>query len=193
MRLHGSVSADLPLLVVALEDEAEHLHVSGLPILVTEPGKVNAAVAVARTLALQPPAEVINLGTAGALVEGMEGIHVIGTVLEHDLDDSAWFRYRGEHYSAPLVLGAGPILATGDVFIDDPVVRDRLAESAQLVDMEGYAVAKAAREAGVPVRLVKQVSDQAGAGARRTWSEQVAACAEELGLWVRNERAFARF
>ena len=42
-----------------------------------------------------------------------------------------------------------------------PLVRDRLAERADLVDMEGYAVAFACRRLGVPVRLVKHVSDRA--------------------------------
>lgn len=184
MRLHGQVSPDLPLLVVALEEEAVHLHVTQLPILVTLPGKVNAAVAVARVIAHSPPSEVINLGTAGALVEGMSGLHVVGKVLEHDLDDSAWFRYQGEHFSEPIELGSGATLATGDRFIDDPDMRARLSCSADLVDMEGYAVAKAAGAAGVAVRLVKQVSDEAGPGARRTWSQSVGECAEALGAWV---------
>lgn len=184
MRLLGSITADLPLLVVALDDEATHLHVSGLPILVTLPGKVNAATAVASVLASATPREVVNLGTAGALADGLHGTHVIGTVIEHDLDDSAWFRHRGEYFSPPIVLGEGPTLATGDVFIDDDATRIRLAQSAHLVDMEGYAVAKAASRAGVPVRLVKQVSDSARPGARRTWSQTVAECAEQLGAWV---------
>ena len=46
MRLHRTISPDLPLLVVALEEEATHLHVSELPVLVTGVGKVNAAIAV---------------------------------------------------------------------------------------------------------------------------------------------------
>ncbi|MBM3670531.1 MAG: nucleoside phosphorylase, partial [Actinobacteria bacterium] len=51
MRLHRTISPDQPLLVVALEEEATHLHVSGLPVLITGAGKVNAAVALATTLA----------------------------------------------------------------------------------------------------------------------------------------------
>ncbi|MSV75345.1 MAG: nucleoside phosphorylase, partial [Actinobacteria bacterium] len=67
MRLHRSISPDRPLLVVALEEEARHLHPLGLPILVTGAGKVNAAVAVATTIGEQRPSSLINLGTAGAL------------------------------------------------------------------------------------------------------------------------------
>ena len=50
--------------------------------------------------------------------------------------------------------------------------------------MEGYAVALAAREAGVPVRLVKLVSDDADEAALRTWQDTVADHAHTLAEWV---------
>lgn len=73
MRLHRAISSDLPLLVVALEEESTHLHVTELPVLVTGVGKVNAGVAVATILGEFSPARVINLGTAGALRDGVSG------------------------------------------------------------------------------------------------------------------------
>jgi len=151
------------LLVVALEEEATHLHVSDLPVLVTGVGKVNAAIAVALTLADASPSAVVNLGTAGALRDDVAGTHVVGTVVQHDLDDDALFGLTGMRFGEPVRLAdAGLTLATGDVFVSDPATRERLARTADLVDMEGYAVALAARAAGVPVTLVKQVSDRAG-------------------------------
>jgi adenosylhomocysteine nucleosidase len=53
--------------------------------------------------------------------------------------------------------------------------------------MEGYAVAKVARDFGLPVTLVKEVSDGAGEGAARSWQESLDYCAERLGVWVRCE------
>lgn len=186
MRLHRTISPDLPLLVVALEEEATHLHVSELPVLVTGAGKVNAAIAVASILAETSPTRVVNLGTAGALHDGMTGTHVIGTVLQHDLDDAALFTLSGLHFGEPVHLAeSGPRLATGDVFVSDELTRARLATHADLVDMEGYAIARAAIAAGVPVTLVKQVSDSAGEGAGRSWRESVDDCAEVLGAWAR--------
>lgn len=186
MRLHRTISPDLPLLVVALEEEATHLHVSELPVLVTGAGKVNAAIAVASILAETSPTRVVNLGTAGALHDGMTGTHVIGSVLQHDLDDAALFGLSGLHFGEPVHLaGAGPRLATGDVFVSDEQTRARLATIADLVDMEGYAVARASLAAGVPVTLVKQVSDNAGDGAGRSWRQSVDDCAEVLGEWAR--------
>ena len=84
MRLYRSISSDLPLLVVALEEEATHLHGSELPVLVTGAGKVNAAVA------------------------------------------------------------------------------------------------------GIPLTIVKQVSDQAGETASKSWASLVDECAQQLGIWVRD-------
>ncbi|GAB3933885.1 hypothetical protein GCM10027614_05850 [Micromonospora vulcania] len=45
-------------------------------------------------------------------------------------------------------------------------------------------MAWAAAQAGVPCRLVKQVSDEAGDGAVRTWRESVDACARDLADWA---------
>ncbi len=188
MRLHRTISADLPLLVVALEEEATHLHVSELPVLVTGVGKVNAAIAVAMTLADASPSRVVNLGTAGALRDGMRGTQVISTVDQHDFDDAALFALSGLHFSGPISLAVeGARLVSGDVFVSDAVTRARLAEDADLVDMEGFAVARAAMAAGVPVTLVKQVSDSADASAGRSWRESIDACAEDLGAWVRSQ------
>ena len=186
MRLHRSISTDLPLLVVAVEEEATQLHQTGLPVLVTGAGKVNAAVSVATVLGEHAPASLINLGTAGALKDGLAGIHIISQVQQHDLDDAGLHALTGLHFGQPIELdGAGPVLTTGDVFVDDPILRTRLAESADLVDMEGYAVAKAARAAQVPVMLVKMVSDGAGGEALRTWKETVDDCAVALDAWLR--------
>ena len=187
MRLHRTIYPDLPLLVVALEEEAVHLHVSELPVLVTGAGKVNAAVGVATLLGQGSPSEIVNLGTAGALRRDLVGTHVIRTVTQHDLDDEALFALVGLHFGEPVhIAGAGLVLTTGDAFIADPDSRARLAEHADLVDMEGYAIARAAVAADIPVRIVKRVSDEAGAGAARTWKESVDDCAEHLGEWVRH-------
>ena len=83
--------------------------------------------------------------------------------------------------------GTGPVLASGDLFVDGAAERARLAAVADLVDMEGYAVAKVAKDFGLDVTLVKQISDRAGDGAGRTWREAVDECAERLGEWLRRE------
>ena len=79
--------------------------------------------------------------------------------------------------------GEDTVLASGDVFVADPVVRDALARRANWVDMEGYAVVYACRRFGVPVRVVKHVSDNADSSAN-DWPAMVEASALELGRWL---------
>ncbi|MFE4591403.1 nucleosidase [Streptomyces laurentii] len=186
MELTGEITPGRPLLVLAVKEEAQHLR-TDLPVLLTGMGKVNAATALATVLARGPhPSEVVNLGTAGALRPGWEGTHVVGTVIQHDLDSRLLATLTGEQYGAPLTLpgGSDVVLATGDMFISDDEARERLAARAALVDMEGYALASVAAQAGVPLRMVKHVSDEAGEGADRTWRESVAECARHLAAWA---------
>jgi nucleoside phosphorylase len=178
-----------PLLVVsATKAEARHVP-DDLPLLITGIGKVAAATAVSAWLAtnapLPPEFEVINIGTAGALRDEVTGLQLPGAVINHDLS-SGVLRGLGVEIVDEISLPGGDsdvVLATGDVFITDPVARDLLAERAVLVDMEGFAIAWAAQHAGVGVRLVKHVSDNADTTAL-SWPEVVDHSARELGGWL---------
>jgi adenosylhomocysteine nucleosidase len=174
-----------PLIVVALKEEAAHLD-TRLPILVTGVGKVSAALAVSRALAQgEKPSEIINIGTAGALRPGFSGTHQISRVVQHDFDSPGLEALTGYSFGLPILLGGdGPVLATGDVFVSDPVLREGLALRADLVDMEGYAVAAAAAAFEVPVRIIKHVSDQADGTAFRSWQETVDECARALASFL---------
>jgi adenosylhomocysteine nucleosidase len=176
-----------PLVVVALRQEAAHLE--GVDVLLTGIGKVAAALAVARAIAEDRPTRVLNIGTAGALRTGLEGVHRIGRVIEHDVDHVALSALIGEPLPGEVVLNPDlpTVLATGDAFVADAAVRDRLAERAHLVDMEGYAVARACAEAGVPCELVKVVSDTADETAGHTWQEQADALARTIAQVVAHE------
>ena len=175
------------LLVAATKAEAAYLP-SDLPLVITGIGKTAAAAAIARALTETTGiTEVVNLGTAGALRDGLEGLHLPGTVLNHEISAEA-LRVLGydpmEHLEIPG--GSEIVLASGDMFVTDPAHRTRLAAHAHLVDMEGYAVAWAARQAGVPVRLVKHVSDQADE-ASMEWPQLVDVSARALGAWLADE------
>ncbi|WP_241833403.1 nucleosidase [Streptomyces caatingaensis] len=189
MRLTGTITPDRPLLVLAVEEEAAHLD-TGLPVLLTGIGKVNAAASLATVLARgDRPSAILNLGTAGALAPGWTGTHEVAQVIQHDIDTPVLKALTGRSYGDALVVrdGAGPTLATGDLFVADEAARARLAAHAQLVDMEGYALVSVARRADVPIRLIKHVSDEAGAGAGQTWQESVDGCAKVLAEWVRDQ------
>jgi nucleoside phosphorylase len=173
------------LVVAATEAEAAYVPHS-LPVLITGIGKTAAATAVARALASYDDLsglELVNIGTAGALHDHHEGLHEPGVVINHDLNADA---IRALGYDPQERLRCGPgetVLATGDVFVTDPAVRARLAEHADLVDMEGYAVVFAALQFGVPVRLVKHVSDKADESAM-DWPSLVDRSARILGEFL---------
>jgi adenosylhomocysteine nucleosidase len=173
------------LIVAATTAEAAHVP-PNLPLVITGMGKTAAAARTARALAGRDDLgdlTVINIGTAGSLHDGLEGLHTPGVVINHDINADA-IRALGYDPEERLVVSSDEmVLASGDVFVTDPLVRARLAESAQLVDMEGYAVAWAARLFGVPVRLVKHVSDNADESAH-DWPAVVATSAEVLGRWL---------
>ena len=187
--LHGPAPIPgRPLVVVAVIDEARAF-LDRYPVLVTGVGKVRGATATSWAVLTHRPSVVLNVGTAGALRAASEVamgvVHEIGTVLQHDLNGRAIAELTGADPGPPLVLGASPIvLATGDRFVSSPEVRDRLAALAHLVDMEGYAVATAATGLGVPVRLAKVVSDDAGHGAALSWVDALHAASHLLGAWL---------
>ena len=173
------------LVVAATKAEAAYVP-NQLPLVVTGLGKTAAAVGTARALAGANLAglTVVNVGTAGALRPGLSGLHLPGTVFNHDMnvDVIRALGYDPEE-TLELVGGDATVLASGDVFVVDPAVRDALALRADLVDMEGYAVAYACRQFGVPVRLVKHVSDNADELAL-DWPARVDRSARTLGEWL---------
>lgn len=170
------------LVVVATEAEAEYVP-SGLRMVVTGIGKTAAAVATTQAVLQERPSEIVNVGSAGALRHGLSGLFEVGTVVNHDMNGDA-IRALGYEPLDVLPVGSSDIvLASGDVFVSDPAVRSRLAERAHLVDMEGYAVAYAARELGVAVTLVKHVSDNADETAL-DWVDVVSLSARAVGDWL---------
>jgi nucleoside phosphorylase len=175
------------LVVTATRDEARYV-AEGVPLLVTGLGKVAVAASLAGWLGaatpLSPDFEVINIGTAGSLRDGMTGLHLPGRVINHDIsaDLLAGMGVKVED-SLDIPGGSDVVLATGDSFIADPSVRDRLAQRASLVDMEGFAVAWACRKAAVRVRIVKHVSDNADTAAL-SWPDLVDDSARVLGKWL---------
>lgn len=174
------------LVVAATQREAAFVP-EHLPCVISDIGKVEAGVQTTAAIAEHRPEVVVNVGTAGSLRSGVSGLFLPSRVINHDLDSVA-IRALGHHPIDELTIpgGDGTVLATGDQFVADVVLRDRLAEHADLVDMEGFAVVRAAQAMDVEVRLVKIVSDEADDSAR-DWLEVVARCARELGDWLSRE------
>lgn len=173
------------LIVSATQEEAAFIP-HGLPVLVTGLGKTAAAAHLSRELARRPEiTRIVNIGTAGALHDHLNGLHVIGSVINHDISADA---IRSLGYAVEDELSIDPTspirLATGDVFVTDPAVRAALAQRADLVDMEGFALAWTARLFEIEAVLVKHVSDNADDSAH-DWPKAVENSARVLGDWLR--------
>ncbi|MFC6152500.1 nucleosidase [Nocardioides yefusunii] len=181
----SSSSTPSVLVVAAVVGEAAHVP-EGIPVVITGIGKTAAAARLARALTEFdeiPDLTVLNIGTAGALRDGVSGLHVVGTVFNHDMNGDD-IRALGHEPHDVLELSDSEImLASGDLFVNDPEIRESLGEEAHLVDMEAYAVAWTAREFGREVVVVKHVSDNADEAAK-DWAAAVDTSARELGAWV---------
>lgn len=178
------------LLVAAHADEltAFEPELPGFDRLLTGVGKLQATYALTRALDAAHYDEIVVVGTAGAVDPGLApGVYEIDATVQHDVQDLAGV--RGQHLSLPtrVVVGArGVTIATGDSFVDDAeavtVIRGL---GAGLVDMESYAYAWVAARFGVPVRILKAVSDRAQDGATELWDTAVLECSRQLRDSVR--------
>lgn len=176
------------LVIAASARETRHLP-EDVRVVITGLGKTAAAIATTRALCETPAAEraslhVVNLGSCGALRPGLRGVYEPGVVLNHDISADV-IRALGYDVQEHLEVGHGDadlVLATGDLFVSDPAVRDGLAQRADLVDMEGYAVVSACRAFDVDVRVVKHVSDDADESALE-WVSAVERSSRDLGAW----------
>lgn len=168
-----AITAHNTLLVVALEDELPSASVPGWNVLYTGVGKVNAAIAATEAVLATQPKHLINYGTAGALTEGLAGLYRINHLVQRDMDVRPLGFELGHtpfDTTGHIDLGGpGVSLGTGDHFVTTPPELQT-----DLVDMEGYALAKVARTFGVSFHCYKYVSDHADDEAAASWSENVA-------------------
>lgn len=183
------VSASRILFVAAVDKE-----VAALPddadVLVTGIGTVPAAMAVTEYLATarergELPDRVVNVGTVGALRDGLDGVYEVTSARKHDFQLQILTDIS--RYLLPAVIeletsGKLPTetLATGDMFVSDSTLRDALAQHSGLCDMEGYAIVAACQRFNVPVTLLKQVSDPANETSVGAWDPALGRAATEL-------------
>ena len=163
-------------LLLALESEMpdSSLIPANFCICYTGVGKVNAAIASAKICQLNDCDQVINYGTAGTLLEDLVGHLVkVSRIYQRDMDARPIVELGitpFEDSGGVIDLGfEGVSLSTGDNFVTSPpdLVTD-------IVDMEGYAIAKACRNAGKYFTCYKYITDLADENASQNWSDNVA-------------------
>lgn len=184
----------MKLLVAALESEltAFPAVLPGFDRLVTGAGKLRATHALTRALDAGDYDEILVVGTAGAIDPALSAaVYEVDAAIQHDVTDVDGV--VGQHVSLParLELGReGVTIATGDHFVDDEKAAGVILPlGAGLVDMETYAYVWVAAQFGIPIRVLKSVSDRAQDGAITDWRARVAACSAQLRDKVREDYA----
>lgn len=136
--------------------------------LMTGVGPVEAAVAVTAALAANKPDLVISLGSAGSARLEHTGVYQASSVSYRDMDASALGFPKGQtpFLDLPIELELSPLvpglpaarLSTGA----NVVSGDAYAQiDADMVDMETYAVLRACQRFGVPLIVLRGISDGA--------------------------------
>ncbi|MDX2007748.1 MAG: 5'-methylthioadenosine/S-adenosylhomocysteine nucleosidase [Meiothermus sp.] len=158
-------------------------------------GKAAAAASVAYVKARFNPTQAYWVGVAGALNPELRPLDLLvgQDAVQYDVDITAFGRQPGElatgerfvpadaaltskvmrsaqNLGVPLFLGR---VASADRFLADPLVaaQVRAVFSADAVEMEGAAALWTARRMGMPMALIRAITDSAGQGAELSFEE----------------------
>ncbi len=188
------------LVVVALEQELSAktsllLTQAGIDIIYSGVGKVNAALSTLTGIRFYSPDIIVNYGTAGS-VSGLTGLQEVSKVCQRDMLPAD----LGPRGVVPFAKDTslyltnsrpGVKLGTGDSFVTEPDAW--VVDHCDLVDMEAYAIARAANIHGIPWRIYKHVSDHANNDSAEAWRENVETGSElfaSLVLEISNNRYY---
>jgi len=162
------------LILLALPEEAPNLSKLYKNVCTVGVGKVSSAINATWLITLFKADRVINLGTAGSITAG-PGIHRINQVVQHDVNLQSLGLEPGQHFNDPLswiqLGGEGLSCASGDLFVTEP---SKLRVPCDIVEMEAYSIARAAKTAGIDIEIWKYITDNADAESSKTWQERVA-------------------
>lgn len=174
-------------LIMALPNESKGLfEAAGIEVHYSGIGKVNAAFKAFEVIQKTGCKTLINLGTAGSSSFHAHELVEVTSFVQRDMDvsplgfevgitpvDEAWpGAIELEPYFAALRHGT---CGTGDSFeTGQPKV------ACNLVDMEGYALAKVCKKLGVRLISVKYISDGADDTAHLDWEENLLLGAKKL-------------
>ena len=184
-----------PLVVIALEIEGQGLFErADISVLYTGLGKVNAALMLARKLAMlrernQLPELVVNFGTAGSRTFATRSVVACRKFVQRDMDVTGLGFALGETpfestpatLEFPVVFGHLPegVCGTGDRF-----ETGEIAMPCDVIDMEAYALAKVCLAENVPFACAKYISDGADHTAADDWQQSLpGAAAAFLALY----------
>ena len=159
---------------VCLPNAMVHYYPTGI-------GKVNAVLAVAaalrqaQELGENKPDLILNVGTAGSVSFPVGFIVVCTHYIDRDMAKLKDFGVPYQLDALPLPeqcsffnhLDIAHTCNTGDTFVTEPI------EHADVVDMEGFALAAWSRQESIPMISIKYITDQIGQNSIKHWQEKL--------------------
>lgn len=166
------------------------LHGHEIMLAIIGVGKDEAGWATWTILARHNPDAVILCGVAGALSDDLYPWDVVvGATVSDDArtfyaDKRLLLRAQAANAGALYASVSAGAIYTADAFLSDPRKRQmlRLRTGADVVEMEGSAVAQACEEFGIPWLVIRGVSDRAGDRARSELGRFRRLAADRAGL-----------
>lgn len=172
--------------VMALPGESQGLfEKEKIPVFYTGIGKVNAALTAADIIYKTRCKVMINLGTAGSSKFDTHDLVEVTTFVQRDMDLSPLGFKVGDTPFDPISAGIDlipyfPELAKGICGTGDNFEVGATKVHCELVDMEGYALAKVCRKLGVQLISLKYITDGANHNAHNDWQANLIPGAKKL-------------
>lgn len=173
-------------LVMALPGESQGLfEKENIPVIYSGIGKVNAAFTAAEVIHKTKCKVMINLGTAGSSKFKTHDLVEVTTFVQRDMDISPLGFKVGETPFDPLpgaieLIPYFPELSKGVCGTGDSFETGAPKVACELVDMEGYALAKVCRKMGVQLISLKYITDGADHNAHNDWEANLVHGAKKL-------------
>ncbi|MDP4277105.1 MAG: 5'-methylthioadenosine/S-adenosylhomocysteine nucleosidase [Bacteroidota bacterium] len=152
-------------------------------------GKVQSALAVSEAIMTERPDLVLNIGSCGSVRHPIGDILLCARFMDRDLQKVAIpeIPYELDFFEEIREAGLLPgynlhhTVSTGDSFV---VHTDDLADEADVVDMETFAIACACKRYNVPFLSVKYVTDIVGQNSVRSWAEKLSDACNGLAAFI---------
>ena len=173
-------------LLIALPSESQGLfEKENIPVFYTGLGKVNAALTAMDVIHTTRCKTIINLGTAGSRAFKTHELVEVSAFVQRDMDVSPLGFQIGETPFDPLpgaieLTPHFPELPKGICGTGDNFETGSPKLYADLVDMEGYAIAKVCRKMNVRMISLKYVADGADHNSHTDWGANLIPGSEKL-------------
>ncbi len=173
-------------LLMALSNESQGLfEKENIPVVYTGIGKVNAALTAMDVIHKTHCKVIINLGTAGSGKFKTHDLIEVSSFVQRDMDISPLGFKIGETPFDPIpgavdLIPYFPELPHGVCSTGDNFETGTPKLPSDLVDMEGFAIAKVCRKMGVQMISLKYITDGADHNAHNDWAANLIPGSQKL-------------